>query len=134
MAPLLGRVRLPDPFLGRLVLLRLLLVRGQPVVVLVEHSLFGDVLYRTQGGEPMLVSCLAVSKIAIFFPRAGLWIRIDLMLIRIRHFSLWLRIRIQFRIQGFDDQKTNLLILRPPERMHKLKEKPSALRKEHSAL
>ncbi len=37
---------------------------------------------------------------------SGLWIRIDLMRIRIRiqPFSL-LRIRIQFRIQGFDDQK-----------------------------
>jgi hypothetical protein len=37
---------------------------------------------------------------------AGLWIRIDLMRIRIQQFSLlriW--IRIQFRIQGFDDQK-----------------------------
>jgi hypothetical protein len=35
---------------------------------------------------------------------AGLWIRIDLMRIRIQHFSL-LRIRIQFRIQDFDDKR-----------------------------
>ncbi len=34
----------------------------------------------------------------------GMWIRIDFMRIRSQHFS-YLRIRIQFRIQGFDDQK-----------------------------
>jgi hypothetical protein len=39
-------------------------------------------------------------------PDPGLWIRIDLMRIRIRiqHYSQ-LRIQIQFRIHGFDDQK-----------------------------
>ncbi len=66
-------------------------------------------------------------------PYPGLWIRIDLMRIRVQHFSqLRIRIRIQFQIQGFDDQKIekicscktffyifwienfNLLILRPP--------------------
>ncbi len=80
---------------------------------------------------------------------SGLWIRIDLKRIRIQHFfslqiQIW--IQIQFRIQGFDDQKftavqlflpsknCNLLIIRPPERMHKLQEKPLPLKREHPAL
>jgi hypothetical protein len=62
-----------------------------------------------------------------------------------------LRIRIQFQIKGFDDQKLrkiynwkfkknflykycNLLIPRPPQRTPKLQEKPSALKREHPAL
>ncbi len=63
----------------------------------------------------------------------GLWIRIDLMRIRIRiriqHFSncgiriqipMLIQIRIQFQIQGFDDQKLkkmtagNFFVPRPP--------------------
>ncbi len=81
----------------------------------------------------------------------GLWIRIELMQIRIQHFSwLRIRIRIQFWTQGFDDQKLekiyswkkwiffdknfNLVIPRSPYRTHKLQEKPSALKKEHPAL
>jgi hypothetical protein len=63
-----------------------------------------------------------------------------------------LGIRIQFRIQGFDDQKLKkkiynwktflyfwiencyLLILWPPQRTHKLQEKHSALKRENPAL
>jgi hypothetical protein len=41
---------------------------------------------------------------------AGLWIRIDLMRIRIQHFfklriQIQIPMRIRFQIQGFDDQK-----------------------------
>jgi hypothetical protein len=60
-----------------------------------------------------------------------------------------MRIRIQFQIQDFDDQKIkkiyswkfinnflikNLLIPRPPKRTSKLQEKPSTLKREHPAL
>jgi hypothetical protein len=48
-----------------------------------------------------------MKKVNVFEP--GFQIRIDLMRIRIHHFLLriqtQLRIRIQFRIKGFDDQK-----------------------------
>ncbi len=48
--------------------------------------------------------CTIVKLFCLSVYNAGLWIRIDLMRIRIQQFSLlriW--IRIQFRSQGFDD-------------------------------
>ena len=53
VAPLLRRVGLPDLLFGLLVLLRLLLVRRQAVVVLVEHALSRDIL-RTERRNPVM--------------------------------------------------------------------------------
>jgi hypothetical protein len=113
-----------------------------------KHTTPGKVLLLTIMNDIYSLNCFTIHKVyfCLFIYLKTLFrIRIPRVQIRIQN----LRLNTDpdpdlIRIKGFDDQKLkkitvekikncNLLIPRPPQRMSKLQEKPSALKREHPA-